>query len=387
MKYRMRIGGGLIGEFLILSASACLSLVFACAPARAQSPQQNGAAVIGQVTGADVSVAAPSQPPAPAGASPIAFAAGSTIVVHSGQARVDFTGGGELDVCGPAKFTVLASGEALTVALSFGRIHAKLDPSRPLTIYTPMIAALPLAVMSQPRDVTFGLEPDTGAMCIRAAHGAVQIQQQLSGAALIVPEPSEVSLVANPLGSTPAAAGSCRCDFDEASAKAASPARVVAENTIPVGVANVAPPDQPATQQPAAPVKARTPPGSTAVPEMTEHSDLPPPVAPAAKPRAPVPPPTLPPASGPITKIVAPPLLYEAKPLPAPAGTISVATVLLAKAVVVEPEWIIHGVVEEPAKAARKGSPAGAKQASQKKKKGFWSWFHKFLFGTPAKST
>lgn len=386
MESRSHNSLGIIAKCIACFAVACLVLALASSPALAQASPQNSAAIIGQVTGGDVSVSGPSQPSSPGGANSLAFAAGSTIVVHSGQARVEFTGGGELDVCGPAKFTVLASGEALTIALNFGRIHAKLDASRPVTIYAPLITAAPLAVMSHPRDFTLGIEPDTGAICVLAAHGALQVQQQLSGASLIIPEPSEVSLVANPLGSNPAAPGSCRCDFDESATKAASPEHIVAENTIPVGVATASPASQPkAPPQPAA--TAQPPSSLSPAPARQNNPDFPPPIVPAAKPREPVPPPELPQASGPITKIVAPPLLYEARPLPAPAGTISVATLLLAKAAVVEQGWTIRGVVEEPGKSSGKGSTAAGKKASPKKKSGFWSWFHRFLFGSPQKST
>ncbi|HEV2341269.1 MAG TPA: hypothetical protein VGS15_05675 [Candidatus Acidoferrales bacterium] len=387
MESRSHNSLGIIAKCITFFAVACLALALASSPALAQASPQNSAAIIGQVTGGDVSVSGTSQPSSPVGANSFAFAAGSTIVVHSGQARVEFTGGGELDVCGPAKFTVLASGEALTIALNFGRIHARLDASRPVTIYAPLITAAPLAVMSQPRDFTLGIEPDTGAICVLAAHGALQVQQQLSGASLIIPEPSEVSLAANPLGSNPAAPGSCRCDFDESAAKAAPPEHIVAENTIPVGVATASPASQPkAPPQPAA-AAAQTPSSSSAVLAKSDNPDFPPPIVPAAKPREPVPPPELPPASGLITKIVAPPLLYEAKPLPAPAGTISVATLLLAKAAVVEQGWTIRGVVEEPTKSSGKDSTAAGKKASPKKKSGFWAWFHRFLFGSPQKST
>lgn len=387
MELRSHNSLGIIAKCIAFFAVACLALALASSPALAQTSPQNSAAIIGQVAGEDVSVSGPSQPSSPGRANTFAFSAGSTIVVHSGQARVEFTGGGELDVCGPAKFTVLASGEALTIALNFGRIHAKLDASRPVTIYAPLITAAPLAVMSHPRDFTLGIEPDTGAICVLAAHGALQVQQQLSGASLIIPEPSEVSLVANPLGSNPAAPGSCRCDFDEGSAKAASPEHIIAENTIPVGVATASPPSQPKAPPQSAAAAVQTPSSSSTVPGKTDNPDFPPPLVPAAKPREPVPPPELPPAGGPITKIVAPPLLYEAKPLPAPAGTISVATLLLAKAAVVEQGWIIHGVVEDSAKSSGKDSSASGKKASPKKKSGFWSWFHRFLFGSPQKST
>ncbi|HEV2488184.1 MAG TPA: hypothetical protein VGT03_00120 [Candidatus Acidoferrales bacterium] len=367
-------------------ATVWLATALICMGVRGQAAAQENGAMIGQVTGDDISVAGPSQAALGENAQTIAFPAGSTIVVHSGKARVEFTGGGELDVCGPAKFVVLASGETITVALSFGRVHAKLDPSRPASIYTPLIIATPLSVANQPRDVTLGVAPTTGAMCVLATHGAVQVEQQLSGETLIVPQPREFSLIATPLGAAPTPAGSCQCDFDENSAKAAFPERIVAQNAIPVGLATIASADQPKTSQQAAISTVQTPPPSNEVPRKTDHPDLPLPLVPAAKPREPVPPPELPPTSSPITEIIAPPLLYEAKPLPAPAGTISVATVLLAKAVVVEPGWIIHGVVEEPAKSSGK-SLAGGEKVPRKKKSGFWAWFHRFLFGSPPKST
>ncbi|HEV2297441.1 MAG TPA: hypothetical protein VGR72_02865 [Candidatus Acidoferrales bacterium] len=399
MKHQMRIAGTIIAKIAAILTRACLAIALACAVAFAQASDQNNAAMIGQVTGEDVSVAGPSEAAQAGGSHSFQFAGGSTIVVHSGQARVEFTGGGELDVCGPAKFTVLASGEALTVALSFGRIHAKLDSSRPVTIYTPLITARPVAVMDQPRDFTLSLEPTTGAMCVLAARGAVQVQQQLSGETLIVPEPAEVSLAATPLGATPAAPGSCRCDFDENSAKAASPERVVSESTLPVGVATTLPANSPAASDSSATEKRDTQILPPDVGEKTDHPDLPAPALPPARPRESVPPPALPPANGPITRIIAPPLVYDAKPLPAPEGTISVATVLLAKAVVVEPEWIFHGAVAEPMKAVKpqrvsQTAPQqvpqdASKQSSNKnkKRKGFWARFHEFLFGRPSKKT
>lgn len=348
--------------------------------------------MIGQVTGADVSVTGPSQEISGSGVHSFQFAAGSTVVVHSGQARVDFTGGGELDICGPAKFTVLASGEALTIALSFGRIHAKLDASRPVTIYTPLITATPLAVMSEPRDITFGIEPNTGAMCVLAAHGALQMQQQLSGETLIVPEPSEVALRASPLSTTPAA-GSCRCEFDEVSAKVAPPpASVVAQKTIHVEMLSRPSANSPAQVPPSASATVTAPPPAAEVPKALEKPEMSAAPAPTpAKPRATVPPPPLPPANGPILKIIAPPLLFEAKPPDAPGGTISVAALLLAKAVIIEPVWTLHGTVAEPARTARnaKGTQSAPKQESNKKqkRKGFWGWFHRFLFGSPDKTT
>lgn len=395
----MRIADPLTATITGSRGGICLAIALLASVCLAQSPQQTGAAIIGQVTGGDISVIGQAQETTAGGIQSFQFAAGSTIVVHSGQARVDFTGGGELDVCGPAKFTVLASGEALTIALNFGRVHAKLDASRPLTIYTPLITATFLAVMSQPRDVTIGLEPDTGALCILAAHGAVQVQQQLTGQALIIPEPSEVLLSTTPLVVSPAPIGSCRCDFDQNSASTTPDDHVIAENSLPVIVTPVPLTKPTASPQPGAPSTPAPQParsGAAAKAEQPKNTSAPASNAPKAGESAS---PALPPANGPILKIVAPPLVYNANSAGTPTETLSVATVLLARAVVAEPEWTFHGVVAEPAKIApsAKSSQATTQQDSQDKpkhakvktakRKGFWGWFHRFLFGSPTKQT
>src|SRR6185437_13153668 len=57
-----------------------------------------------------------------------------------------------------------------------------------------------------------------------------QVQQQLSGETLVVPQPSEVLLQGTSLGAARATSGSCRCDFDESSAQTSvSPPGIVAQ--------------------------------------------------------------------------------------------------------------------------------------------------------------
>src|SRR5579864_333909 len=194
------------------------SLFLACGVFATCAAAQTTAPILGEIAGDDISVLGPSHIVNGHSSRAITFGGGSTVIVHAGKARVEFVGGGELEICGPAKFSVLASGEALTVALSFGRVHVKFDASRPITIYTPLIVATPMAIGDQPRDVTVGLM-NTGAMCVLAARGAVQVQQQLSGETLVVPQPSEILLQGTSLGAARATSGSCRCDFDESSAQ------------------------------------------------------------------------------------------------------------------------------------------------------------------------
>jgi len=354
---------------------------------------QTTSPMLGEVAGDNVSVLGPSNVVAGSTPRAIAFGGGSTIVVLSGKARVEFVGGGELEICGPAKFTVLASGEALTVALSFGRVHVKFNASRPITVYTPLVIATPMALENQPRDFTLGLA-NTGAMCVLAARGAVQVQHQLSGETLIVPQPSEVLLQGTTFGATPAIAGSCRCDFDEPSAqKSAPPTYVAAQRQMAPGIAPVKAPPRPRTVAPRSasanslPPQAPIPRRST--PTNAETSSAPGPEHSTTS--AP------PPAKRRVAKINLPPIGYDAKSATAPAEPMSVATLLLAKDAEVQPEWIFHGMVAEPLRPAKRvratPSQRRAAKIAEKQKpkqqttgKSFWSKFHDFFAGAPAKS-
>lgn len=364
---------GVFAATVWLTSGICAANLCAqtAAPEGAQSAGQTPGQSLGQVMGDDVSVIGPSNvmPGGPAQA--IAFASGSTIVVHSGKARVEFRGGGELDVCGPAKFTVLASGEALTVALSFGRVHAKFGALRPITIYTPEIVATPMAIGNQPRDITLGLS-DTGAMCVLAARGAVQVQQQLSGETLVVPQPSEVLLQGTSLGAAPAAAGTCTCNFDEPVARNTVPSAQIAKQTPRRAGANSAPSEALSPPQPAI----------AKIDSSSQHA--------AARSMVSV----APPVKQLVLKITMPPIGYDAKSAIAPAEPLSVATLILAKDAQVEPAWIFHGLVAAP-KRTRAAAPRRqpeivsenkSKPAEKAKKAGFWSKFLAFFSGGPRKS-
>ncbi|HEV2222321.1 MAG TPA: hypothetical protein VGR84_04905, partial [Candidatus Acidoferrales bacterium] len=330
----------LLNKFGVFGAS----LLLACGILATRAGAQAAAPILGEIAGDDISVLGPSHIVNGNSSRAITFGGGSTVIVHAGKARVEFVGGGELEICGPAKFSVLASGEALTVALSFGRVHVKFDASRPITIYTPLIVATPMAIGDQPRDVTVGLM-NTGAMCVVAARGAVQVQQQLSGETLVVPQPSEILLQGtSSLGAARAASGSCQCDFDESSARSsASPAGIVAQGQ----TSQKLPPSQP---EPSPKNIAKTPPPARADSATSQIST--PAQRTIAKKDATTEQPAsrsatsaLPPADRPITKIDLPPIGYDATSATAIAEPLSVATLMLAKEARVEPEWIFHGTV------------------------------------------
>jgi hypothetical protein len=138
---------------------------------------------------------------------------GSDVRVKAGQARIKLVEGGEILICGPAHFSVLKSGGALTVALEGGIIHAHLENDLALTVYTPQIQARPISIGGGPEDVLVGLD-SVGAMCIRANKGAVRIEQQLTGQSVLVPQSGDILLSNGQIESLRTAAGSCTCELE-----------------------------------------------------------------------------------------------------------------------------------------------------------------------------
>lgn len=136
---------------------------------------------------------------------------GSEVTLHAGQARLVLADGGEIGVCGPAQFSLIKSGGTITLALNYGRVHSRLEAGRSFVLYTPQILAAPVAIAGGLRDTTLGLEA-TGAMCVLAARGAVRLEQQLTGQALLVPQGGEVVLASGQLDSMQGSSGSCPCD-------------------------------------------------------------------------------------------------------------------------------------------------------------------------------
>jgi len=333
----------------------CGALLFCCGMLSAAQAQTSEAFTpLGQITGDQVSVIGPSHAVANGPAQTIEFSSGDAIVVFAGKARVEFTGGGEVDVCGPAKFTVLSSRQALTIALNFGRVHVHFDALRPVTVYTAQVVAAPVSLGDRPRDATVGLT-DTGTMCVLAAQGAVRLQNQLSGETVIVPEPGEVLVPGTSFTSLPAAAGQCRCDFEEPTSQS---------STAPI---NALPPS-------AAPNEQAIPPPQPPKPSPTQNPSTPAlqsPVQPAAE------------SAQQVLKATLPPIGYDAKSPTETAEPISVATLVLAQETVVQPAWIIHGTVVDSSKepAAPNSTTATPSQKSAPKKRGFWAKLRHFFTG------
>jgi hypothetical protein len=290
--------------------------------ARAQGEPQ----VIGRISGDDVTVAGALRFDSDNGQSTAVLGSGNEVTVRSGQAHIQMVEGGEIIVCGPAHFSVLKSGEAITLALDYGRVHPMLDASVQLTIFTPLLLATPVAINRQPRDVTIGLD-QSGTMCALPAHGALRIEQQLTSQSVLVPEGGAANLTGGQLGAPGAAAANCGCEI------------MVSRNTAP------------------------------------KQLELSVPVQPSAAPHPAVPPPAL--TEPPVYTVYMPALTFDAKtpempPLPDPQ------TILLAREARLAPEVVFRGRVEAatviPPPTKLHGSPKQAKaEASEAKKPGLFA--------------
>lgn len=191
------------GQAVMWLAASCFALGL-CAPVDAQE-------VVGRIEGDDIAVRGQVTMVREAGRRSTALVSGSEVTVRSGGARLVLADGSEVDICGPAQLSVLKSGDAITVAVNHGRVHARLSSQVRVALYTPLIVATPLAISGRPRDVVLGVDAN-GGVCARPSHGAVRLEQQLDGASLVVPQGGEVALPDGQMSSLRDAPETCRCD-------------------------------------------------------------------------------------------------------------------------------------------------------------------------------
>jgi hypothetical protein len=276
---------------LTIAAIVCL------APARLDA--QGIPAVVGHIEGDDVVVKTATGVGVETDAAPTDVASGSDITVRSGHALL-LLEHGEVTICGPAHLRLLTSAGSVTLALDYGRVRPSLDSPDAVTIYTPMIVATPVAIGAAARDTTLGLDQD-GNMCILTTHGAMRIEEQLSGRSMLVPQGGTVSLMGGQIDSLHGDAASCGCDFPRGSAEA--PRRFIPREVTPLS-----PPRSP------------------------EHEET----------AAATPPP--PPEEPPIYTVVMPPLSFDASS-PAPPPDPSPETLLLVSEVRLRPITVYRGHV------------------------------------------
>jgi hypothetical protein len=237
---------------------------------------------------------------------------GASITVRSGQALIQLGDGGEIGVCGPAHFSVVQAGTALTLALDYGRVHPKLPPSTSIVIFTPLISATPIAIGQQQRDLIVGLA-SSGAMCVTSSQGAVRIAQQLSDESVLVPQGGAISLADGELA--PAApAGACSCE---------------------VQLARNAPPAPPFEIPPAVETTEAPQPSQLSAPARPVDSAPPPPAAPVASADN----------DQPVYQVFMPPLTFNADS-PASSTDPTPQIILIVRHARVHPGAIFAGVVE-----------------------------------------
>ena len=292
---------------------------------------QNPPETVGRIEGEDVAVKGQVSLVRENNRSATVLVSGSEVTVRSGSARILLAEGGEIGICGPAQFSLLKSSGSLTLALNSGRVHARLENDVPLTVFTPLFIATPLAIGNGPRQAVVGLEA-AGAICVFAVRGAVRLEHQLTSQTLLVPENGEVALPGDQLESIRDAPGACRCESFSA---------------------RVEPPKLPG---PSAPLAADS---ANASKEAQKKNE---PQAPAA--------------DQPIWKVLMPPLTFDAarhNPSPPP----SPETLLLVAEVRVLPAVVFNGRVE-PRSASEQASAATLKRTGLGGKiKGLFRW----LFG------
>jgi hypothetical protein len=194
-----------IARFLVCAAVFSGSFTGAAAPA--DNPPGDA---IGVIEGEAISVDGPMTVEVVRGQVKTVLRSGSDVHVKAGQARIDLVEGGQIMICGPAHFSMLKAGGAITLALDSGTIHAVIGNEVSLNIYTPQIQAHPISIGNGAEDLLVGLD-SAGAMCIRANKGAVRVEQQLTGQSVLVPQSGDVSLTNGQIESLRSAAGHCVC--------------------------------------------------------------------------------------------------------------------------------------------------------------------------------
>ncbi len=341
---------------------ALWALAVLCAPrARAQGPD----APIGRIDGDDISVRGEVHVVNENGRSYTSLASGSQVTVRSGRARIELAaGGGEIGICGPARFSLVRAGASLTLALDYGRVRARVADPANLRIYTPQVAASPVAAAGFADDLSVGLE-ESGKMCVHAAIGALRLEPQFGGESIVVPQGMEATLRDGQLAGLAEKGQGCACDaLESRRATPAMPATAAAR--IPIG-SGEAPGGQPASQS-----------------EEKKTAEP----APSA------------PGEQPIWKVTMPPLTYNAgdekSAAPAKGASLpppSPQMAMLFREVYVEPVIVWRGEVEAPGKeapAAAKSAPAKENAAEQPAKKPSFGArvanFFRRLFGGKSKA-
>jgi len=178
--------------------------------------------LVGIIEGDSISVQGPITVRVIDGQAKTILRSGGDVRVKSGRATIDLVEGGKIAVCGPAHFSVLKFGGALTVALDSGIVHAYVDHDPALTVYTALLQAKPISIGGAAQDTVVGLD-SRGDLSIRAISGAVRIEHQLTAQSVIVPQNSDILLINGQLNDLHPGAGRAACELGELKAQQPPP--------------------------------------------------------------------------------------------------------------------------------------------------------------------
>ncbi len=190
------------------------------APA-AHLPQEPQGEVIGTIEGQAISVKGPMSVQVVGNEVKTLLRSGVDIRVKSGRARINLTDGGTIAVCGPAHISMLKAGNAITIALDSGTIHAQVESNLTLNVFTAQILAKTVAIGGGAQDILAGFDAP-GRMCVRAGLGAVHLEEQFGGQSVMVPQGGDVVIANGQLQGLQTNSGQCACEGFETATSAAS---------------------------------------------------------------------------------------------------------------------------------------------------------------------
>jgi hypothetical protein len=177
-------------------------------------PQEPQSEIIGTIEGQAIAVKGPMSVQVVGNEVKTLLRSGVDVRVKMGRARINLAEGGTIAVCGPAHISMLKAGNALTVALDSGTIHAHVEGSLTLNVFTTQIVAKTVAIGSGPQDVLVGFDTP-GLMCARAGRGALRLEEQFGGQSVMVPQGGDVVVANGQLQGLRSNSGLCACEpFD-----------------------------------------------------------------------------------------------------------------------------------------------------------------------------
>jgi hypothetical protein len=185
-------------------------------------PQEPQGEIIGTIEGQAIALKGPMSVQVVGNEVKTLLRSGVDIRVKLGRARINLAEGGTIAVCGPAHISMLKAGNALTIALDSGTIHAHVEGNLTVNVFTAQILAKTVAIGNGPQDVLAGFDTPS-LMCVRADRGALRLEEQFGGQSVMVPQGGDVLLTNGQLQGMRSNSGLCACESFESAAGSSNP--------------------------------------------------------------------------------------------------------------------------------------------------------------------